>query len=113
MIRLEFPSLNANRKSNKNVEQQGCQIFLVQHTKTEKMYQNGSELDRMAIKFTNIFLCTTVPKCAQSGIFGLKMYHLAILLNNRDKITLIEFDCESIRPKAIVPREPRHCHDCG
>jgi hypothetical protein len=39
--------------------------------------QNGSKIDKMDIKFTNIFKDT--PKFTQIGIFGLKIYHLATL----------------------------------
>jgi hypothetical protein len=35
----------------------------------------------MAIKYTNIFNCKTLPKFTQIKIFGLKIYHLATLID--------------------------------
>jgi hypothetical protein len=42
------------------LQKQGCQIFLVQYTKTGKNISNGHKIDLMSIKYTNIFYCKTV-----------------------------------------------------
>jgi hypothetical protein len=72
---------------------QGCQIFFVPLTKTVKIFrmtikytkwsqniQNGSKIDEMAIKCTNIFHRSTLKKFTKIGILGLKIYHLATLV---------------------------------
>jgi hypothetical protein len=63
-----------------------------QHTKTGKMYQMttkftkspsnlpiGRKIYQIAVKYTNIFHYNTLQNLPKSGIFGLKIYHLATL----------------------------------
>jgi hypothetical protein len=71
--------------------------FLAQHTKTGKIYQitveytkwpqnilNGCKTDQMAVKYTNIF---NPPKISQIWIFGLKLCHLATLVEGENPKT--------------------------
>jgi hypothetical protein len=44
-------------------------------TELPQVIPNGCKMDQMAIKYTNIFYI--LPKFIQTGIFGLKIYHLA------------------------------------
>jgi hypothetical protein len=41
---------------------------------------SGRNIDQMAIKYTNIFRRKTLQKIAKICIFGLKIYHLATLM---------------------------------
>jgi hypothetical protein len=40
---------------------------------------NGSKIDQMVIKFTNIFYCMTLQKLTKLGFMVLKIHHLATL----------------------------------
>jgi hypothetical protein len=74
-----LPSLLSRQK--KRVQNQGCQIFLVQHTKMGKnIYQinmkytkllhnipNSSKVDQTTVKITNIFLFKTLQNLPKLG----------------------------------------------
>jgi hypothetical protein len=49
-----------------------------------QMYQIafGRKIDKMAIKNTNIFHCKTFQNLPKIGIFVLKIYHLATLIES-------------------------------
>jgi hypothetical protein len=81
-----------------------ARFFLVQHTKTGKIYQiiikytklpqniptNGRNINQMTIKYIKIFLCyLDPPKFTHIGIFVLKINHLATLPRSRAKVSLV------------------------
>jgi hypothetical protein len=81
---------------NNNVANRVARCFWMQHTKMGKIYQmtikkpnghsffpKGRKIDLMAINYTNIFRLQKTSKFPQSGIFGLKIYHLATLVANQ------------------------------
>jgi hypothetical protein len=54
----------------------------VQNTETRENIPNGHKIDQMATKYTNIFHCQTLQNLPKIGIFGLKINHVATLVNS-------------------------------
>jgi hypothetical protein len=52
------------------------------YTKCQQNIPIGRKIDRMTIKCTNIFYCKTLQNLPKVGNLGLKIYHLATLLQN-------------------------------
>jgi hypothetical protein len=82
----------SNQLSTNAYTHQGCQIFLLQHTKTGKTIPNYHKLYHMAINYIKLmsnrpngqsiyqyFPFQNSPKFTQIGILGLKTYYLATL----------------------------------
>jgi hypothetical protein len=51
-----------NKKVKLRKADQGCQIFLCSKYQNGENIPNGSKMDEMSIKLTNIFLCKTLQK---------------------------------------------------
>jgi hypothetical protein len=50
------------------------------YTKWPQNIENGHKIDQMVKKYINIFHCKTLQNLTQILIFGLKIYHLATLI---------------------------------